>query len=98
MKTQVFICLIILTVSVGLSTAEANYDINEVQEFSGTKMEGGRSNHYGQKTGRQDGKKEAAKVLSLSELIFSKDAAQGFTNNILLWILFILTDYFFQFV
>ena len=98
MKTQVFICLIILTVSVGLSTAEASHDIKEVQEFSGTKMEGGSNHNNGQRTGRQDEKKEAAKVLSLSELIFSKDAAQGFTNNILLWILFILTDYFFQFV
>ena len=98
MKTQGFICLVILTVSVGLSTAEANHDIKEVQEFSGAKMEGVSNYNNRQRTGRQDGKKEAAKVKSLSELIFSKDAVQGFTNNILLWILFIITDYLFQFV
>ena len=93
MKTQVLIFLVILTVFVGLSTAEANHDVKEVQESSGTKMEGIHT-----RTGRQDGKKEAARVKSLSELIFSKDAVQGLTNNILLWILFIITDYLFQFV
>lgn len=98
MRTQVFICLVILTISVGLSTAEANHEIKEVQEFRVSKMEGGNNHNNRQRTGRQDGKKEAAKVLSLNELIFSKDAAQGFTNNLLLWILFILTDYLFQFV
>ena len=93
-----FICLVILTVTVGLSTAEANHDIKEVQEVSGIKMEGGINLNNRQRTGRQDGKKEAAKVMSLSELIFNKEAAQAFTNNILLWMLFILTDYLFQFV
>ena len=91
MKTQVLIFLVILTVFVGLSTAEANHDIKEVQESS--RMEGIRT-----RTGRQDGNKEAARVKSLSELLFSKDAVQGLTNNILLWILFIITDYLFQFV
>ena len=98
MKTEVLIFLVILTVSFGLSTAEANHGIKEVQEFSGTKMEGGSIHTNRQRTGRQDGKKEAARVKSLSELIFSKDAIQGLTNNILLWILFIITDYLFQFV
>ena len=98
MKTEVLIFLVILTVSFGLSTAEANHDIKEVQEFSGTKMEVGSIHTNRQRTGRQDGKKEAARVKSLSELIFSKDAIQGLTNNILLWILFIITDYLFQFV
>ena len=87
-----FICLVILTVTVGLSTAEANHDIKEVQEVSGIKMEGGINLNNRQRTGRQDGKKEAAKVMSLSELIFNKEAAQAFTNNIRLWMLFILTD------
>ena len=87
-----------MTVTVSLSTAEANHDIKEVQEVSGIKMEGGINLNNRQRTGRQDGKKEAAKVMSLSELIFNKEAAQAFTNNILLWMLFILTDYLFQFV
>ena len=81
-----------MTVTVGLSTAEANHDIKEVQEVSGIKMEGGINLNNRQRTGRQDGKKEAAKVMSLSELIFNKEAAQAFTNNIRLWMLFILTD------
>ena len=78
MKCRVLIFLVILTVSVWPSKAEANHDIKEVQEFSGTKMEGGSIHNNRQRTGRQIGEKEAARaVLSLSELISTKDAGKG---------------------
>ena len=94
MKAQVLVCLVVLTIFVGILTAEAIHDNKETEELSGTQVEDGSN---GPRTGRQGGT-EAARVRTLSELIFSKESFKGLVNNILLWVLFLITDYYFQFV
>ena len=95
MKTLMLFCLLILTVSVRLLTARANHDNMEAGELS--------VHETGARTGRQENmsdqnKTDAAQVRTLSELIFNKNSYKDLVNNLLLWILFILTEYAFQFV
>ena len=95
MKTLMLLCLLILTVSVRLLTARANHDNMEAGELS--------VHETGARTGRQENmsdqiKTDAAQVRTLSELIFNKNSYKDLVNNLLLWILFILTEYAFQFV
>ena len=95
MKTLMLFCLLVLTVSVRLLTARANHDNMEAGELS--------VHETGARTGRQENmsdqnKTDAAQVRTLSELIFNKNSYKDLVNNLLLWILFILTEYAFQFV
>ena len=95
MKTLMLLCLLILTVSVKLLTARANHDNMEAGELS--------VHETGARIGRQENmsdqnKTDAAQVRTLSELIFNKNSYKDLVNNLLLWILFILTEYAFQFV
>ena len=95
MKTLMLLCLLMLTVSVRLLTARANHDNMEAGELS--------VHENGARTGRQENmsdqsKTDAAPALTLSDLIFNKDSYRGLVNNLLLWVLFILTEYAFQFV
>ena len=95
MKTLMLFCLLVLTVSVRLLTARANHDNMEAGELS--------VHETGARTGRQENmsdqnKTDAAQVRTLSELIFNKNSYKDLVNNLLLWVLFILTEYAFQFV
>ena len=92
MKTLMIFCLVLLTISVRLSTARANHDNMETEEVS--------LHENGVRNGRATAteKTDAAPVLTLSDLIFNKDSYRGLVNNLLLWVLFILTEYAFQFI
>ena len=89
MKTLMIFCLVLLTISVRLSTARANHDNMETEE-NGVRT--------GRATVTATEKTDAAPVLTLSDLIFNKDSYRGLVNNLLLWVLFILTEYAFQFI
>ena len=110
MKTQAIVSLLILTASVGLNLAENdedNKDETEAQERR-TTME--RSNYYKYsqdeedsdsryRSGKENGTMiEAMPAQSLHELFTSKDGMKFLLNNILLWIIELLTDYWFQFI
>ena len=94
MKTLMIFCLVLLTISVRLSTARANHDNMETEEVS-IHENGVRA---GRATVTATEKTDAAPVLTLSDLIFNKDSYRGLVNNLLLWVLFILTEYAFQFI
>ena len=107
MKTLMLFCLLVLTVSVRLLTARANHDNMEAGELSvhetgaRTGRQENMSEHEAlliiQRTPTKN-KTDAAQVRTLSELIFNKNSYKDLVNNLLLWILFILTEYAFQFV
>ena len=105
MKTQAIVSLLILTASVGLNLAENdedNKDETEAQEF--------RSNYYKYsqdeedsdsryRSGKENGTMiEAMPAQSLHELFTSKDGMKFLLNKILLWIIELLTDYWFKFI
>lgn len=96
MKTLMIFCLVLLTISVRLSTARANHDNMETEEVSLHKN--GERNGRATATVTATEKTDAAPVLTLSDLIFNKDSYRGLVNNLLLWVLFILTEYAFQFI